>query len=359
MADWMIYGATGYTGVLVAEEAVRRGHKPLLAGRSKSKLEALAGRLGLEFVAVDLSDRAGLAQAVERVKLVYHAAGPFTYTSAPMLAACLSSGAHYLDITGEMQVYQQVYRQHEAAQAKGITLISGAGFDVTPSDCLIQYVAEQLPDASHLVVALDMLGTSASLAGNTSAGTAKSQLEIVAATGNLERRDGQLVSIPLGAEARTIRFADGERWATSVPLSDLEAGYRTTNIPNITAYLSFPPSVIRLMRVGGGVLQGLLKVGAVRRFASSVIDRTIGGPSELHREQGHSSIYVQVRNTKGETREAWMQTAEGYQFTMLCAPLVVERVLSDSLRGALSPAQAFGADFPLAVAGTKRWDKLP
>lgn len=359
MADWMIYGATGYTGVLVAEEAVRRGHKPLLAGRSASKLKALAERLGLEFVAVDLSDREGLAKAVARVKLVYHAAGPFTYTSEPMLQACLTAGAHYLDITGELKVYQQVYRQHEAALAKGIALVSGAAFDVTPSDCLIQYVAEQLPDATHLVVALDMLGTSASVSGNTSAGTAKSQLEILAGTGNLERKDGKLVAVPLGSGARTFQFADGERKAMPVPLSDLEAGYRTTGIPNITACLCFPPTIIQLLRVSGGLVQGLLKVDGVRRFAGSMIDRTINGPSEGHREQGRSSIYAQVRNAKGEIHEAWMETAEGYQFTMLSAPLVVEHILNRHLKGALSPAQAFGVDFPLQIEGTKRWDRLP
>ncbi|MEP6985562.1 MAG: saccharopine dehydrogenase NADP-binding domain-containing protein, partial [Chloroflexota bacterium] len=100
MGDWMIYGATGYTGKLVAEEAVRRGHKPLLAGRSAAKLRPLAESLGLEYAVVSLDDADALAKAVGSVELVYNAAGPFIFTSDRILRACLQTGVHYLDITG-------------------------------------------------------------------------------------------------------------------------------------------------------------------------------------------------------------------------------------------------------------------
>src|SRR5690349_20732590 len=102
MPDCMIYGATGYTGALVAEAAVQRGHKPILAGRDASKLKPLAERLGLEWQAISLDDTAALGKAVAEVDLVMHCAGPFTMTSRPMLRACLAGKAHYLDITGEV-----------------------------------------------------------------------------------------------------------------------------------------------------------------------------------------------------------------------------------------------------------------
>src|SRR5690348_10211452 len=100
MPDWMIYGATGYTGQIVAAEAVRCGHKPLLVGRSLRKLKLLADKLNLEYAVAPIEDRAALETAVRRVKLVYHAAGPFVHTSRPMVEACLAARAHYLDITG-------------------------------------------------------------------------------------------------------------------------------------------------------------------------------------------------------------------------------------------------------------------
>lgn len=358
MADWMIYGATGYTGVLVAEEAVRRGHKPLLAGRSEAKLKLLAERLGLDYAAVSLEDTAALEKIVGSVKLVYHAAGPFTYTSQPMLQACLKMGAHYLDITGEIAVFQNAFKYDAAAREKGIAIIPGVGFDVIPSDCLLKYVADQVPNAAHLEVVLDALSSGSDMGSGVSAGTAKSILEILAAVGNQTRRNGELVSIPFGAGARNFRFPHGDRLAMPVPWGDLEIGYRTTNIPNITTYLSFPPIMIRVTRLFGWALQGILKIGFIRAFAGKLIDRLIIGPSEHARQTGRSLIYARAWNADGKQAEAWLETGEAYRFTAIAGVRVVEQVLDGAYRGALTPASAFGADFVLEIEGTRRINSL-
>lgn len=358
MTDWMIYGATGYTGVLVAEEAVRRGHKPLLAGRSEAKLKPLAERLGLEYTAVSLDDTAALEKVVGGVKLVYHAAGPFTYTSQPMLQACLKMGAHYLDITGEIAVFQNAFQYDAAAREKGIAIIPGVGFDVIPSDCLLRYVADQVPDAAHLEVVLDALSSGSDMGSGISAGTAKSILEILAAVGNRMRRNGELISIPFGIGAQKFRFPHGERLAMPVPWGDLEIGCRTTGIPNITTYLTFSPTLIRLTRLLGWALQGILKIGFIRAFAGKLIDRLIIGPSEHARQTGRSLIYARAWNASGQQAEAWLETGEAYQFTAMAGVRVVERVLDGAYRGALTPASAFGADFVLEIEGTRRMDSL-
>ncbi len=101
MDPWLIYGATGYTGKLIAEEAVKRGHRPLLGGRSAAKLRSIAEALDLDYVAFELADAAQNLRS-RGIRLVLHAAGPFIHTSDPMLAACLEVGAHYLDLTGEL-----------------------------------------------------------------------------------------------------------------------------------------------------------------------------------------------------------------------------------------------------------------
>ena len=104
---WMVYGANGYTGELIAREAARRGLKPILAGRSPGKIAPLASELGLEARVFDLGDVAPqTAAALEGVSLVLHCAGPFSATSAPMIAACLRAHAHYFDITGEISVFE-------------------------------------------------------------------------------------------------------------------------------------------------------------------------------------------------------------------------------------------------------------
>ncbi len=360
MTQWMIYGATGYTGTLVAEEAVKRGHKPLLAGRSATKLKPLAERLGLEYAAVGLDDAEALAKAVGSVELVYHAAGPFVHTSDPMLRACLQAGAHYLDITGEVPVYQNAYGYDSVAREKGIAIIPGVGFDVIPSDCLIKYVADQLPDATHLEVAVDALaGGGGGAGGGLSAGTAKSMVELLPMIGTLERQNGKLIALPMGSGQRKVRFPQATKTVMPASWGDVEVGYRTTNIPNIKVYLSLPPMIMRLSPIFGSLLVNLLKSKAVRDFASRQIDRLLPGPSQQTRETGRSAVYAVVRNAQGEQREAWLETLEGYQFTAVAGVRVVERVLDGSYTGAITPSMAFGADFVLEIEGTTRYDQLP
>ncbi len=359
MADWMIYGASGYTGALVAEEAVRRGHKPLLAGRSDGKVRRLAQKLDLDYLSFGVNDAAAVANAISRVGLVYNAAGPFVHTGKPIMDACLAAGAHYLDINGEIPLYQYAFSLNEAVQQKGIAILPGIGFDVLPSDCLVKYVADQLPDATHLDVALDILSASNSPTGGLSAGTAKSTLDLMVSTGDQKRVDGKLVPITFGSGVKRFHLSTGEKAAAPMPWGDLEMGYRTTGIPNITTYMAFPPAMMLLLHLTGWALPALLSPRFVRDFLEQQIDQMISGPNVTARERGRAAIYASVRNAKGETRQAWMETPEAYQFTVVAGVRVVERVLNGNFKGALTPSKAFGADFPLEIEGTKRWDSPP
>ena len=141
----MIYGATGYTGRLVAAEATKSGVWPVLAGRSEERLRAVAGPLGLETRAVSLDTADLLAAALEDITVVLHCAGPFSRTALPMFEACLTAGAHYLDITGEVAVCEALAARDTAAREAGIMVLPSAGFDVVPSDCLIADLAARCP----------------------------------------------------------------------------------------------------------------------------------------------------------------------------------------------------------------------
>jgi short subunit dehydrogenase-like uncharacterized protein len=287
----MLYGASGYTGQLIAEEAVRRGHRPVLAGRSREKLAPLAERLGLDMVAVGLEDVRGLVGSLGGLPLVLHAAGPFIRTSESMVQACLAAGAHYLDITGEIPVFENTFRHDAEARARGITLMSGVGFDVVPTDCMARYVAERVPGAHELDLAIV-------LSGQPSAGTAKSMLEHLPSGGRV-RRGGSLLPWPMGKGLRRVRFADAERTVAPIPWGDLVTAWHTTGIPNITTYLALPRAAARAIRFTYPLVQRALSVEAIRHGAERLIESRMHGPNETHRSQHHSQIWAEARAADG------------------------------------------------------------
>ncbi len=347
---WLLYGANGYTGQLIIEEALSRGHRPILAGRSQEKLAPLAEHYGLEMVCVGLEDPGLLAQAIQGFGLVLHAAGPFSRTSDPMLRACLAAGCHYLDITGEIPVFENTFKYDQEARQRGLALISGVGFDVVPTDCMSAYIAKKVPEARELEIAVNSIGQS-------SPGTAKTMLEGLP-NGGLVRRDGKLVPYPLGQGARWIRFAHKERLALPIPWGDLSTAYRTTGIPNITTYFAYPPGMIRWMRLGIPLVRRLLKITSVRSYLERQVELRVQGPGSEARQSDRSHVWVRAANQQAEA-QAWLDTLEGYQFTAAASVRSVEKVLANRPAGALTPAQAFGADFVLEIEGTQRYDRLP
>jgi short subunit dehydrogenase-like uncharacterized protein len=357
-ATWLIYGANGYTGTIIAEEALRRGHRPVLAGRSAEKLRPLAERLGLEMLAVDLRDADALARALEPHALVVHAAGPFVDTSAPMVQACLATRTNYIDVTGEIVVFQHTLAQHAAAEQREILLLSGAGFDVVPTDCLALHVAQQLPNATTLEIGI---------AGMTHAspGTTKSMLD-GAVNGGLARRDGVLVPQPVGKDARWLRFADRERRVLAIPWGDLETAYRTTGIPNITTYSAFPRALVDIAALSWPLtafftplLKPFLSQESVRQNLQRAVEARVQGPTEAQRKAGRSQVWASASDAEGHSVEAWLETLEGYDFTAVAAVRCVEHTLAKKPVGALTPALAFGKDFVLEIEGTTRHDDAP
>ena len=157
------------------------GLKPVLAGRTAAKVEQLATSLGLQARVFDLANAAATARSVEGMGLVLHCAGPFSATAAPMMAACLSAHAHYLDITGEISVFEHARTLDAAARAAGIVICPGVGFDVIPTDCVAATLKAALPDATHLALGFDSRS-------GFSPGTAKTSVEGLAA--RVELRDG-------------------------------------------------------------------------------------------------------------------------------------------------------------------------
>jgi short subunit dehydrogenase-like uncharacterized protein len=347
----MLYGAYGYTGALLTEEALNRGHRPVLAGRNKTRLQRLAQRYDLEILSLNLEDEKTLKKAVAQFDLVFHAAGPFVHTAKPMLKACLAGKTHYLDITGEIPVLEHIKSLDQQASEVGVVLISGAGFDVVPSDCLASYLTQRLPEAIDLELAF-------ATPGKFSPGTAKTAIEGLP-KGGMVRRDAQYLPFPLGHGHRRILFSDGRaRSVMPIPWGDLATGYRTTGIPNITTYMAISHRqqtyLSRLAPAG----QKLMSPKIIRHLAQRLAALTIHGPDEDLRQSGHSFLWGQVSDANGATVQAWLETLEPYQLTAVAGVRCVEKVLDGSLTGALTPSQAFGVDFALELGDTTRHDKI-
>jgi saccharopine dehydrogenase (NAD+, L-lysine-forming) len=329
---WMIYGANGYTGELVARLAVARGERPVLAGRNAAAIGALATELGLDAMVVDLADTPALHAALEQVQAVAHCAGPFVRTVRPMVDACLATGTQYVDVTGEPEVFEAVLARDAEAVAAGITLLTGGGYDVVPTDCLAAMLAAELPDATALEIAFRA-------SGGLSRGTALTGLDIATA-GALRRVDGKLVRGPLGTPSREVDFGSGKRTVGAVTWGDVVTAYHSTGIANITVFSSVPKASVGLQ---------LLRFAPFRALAARSIRRGAAGPSAQVRAATKVEIFAEVTSPTG-VRRARLTGPNGYDIT---ADAVVREIplLAGAKPGAHTPATAFGPEFVRSLDG--------
>jgi len=336
----LIYGANGYTGELIAREAVRRGLVPTLAGRNPIALATLARDLDLAHRVFSLDAPQTLRELLidTGTRTVLHCAGPFVRTSRPMVDACLAAGASYLDITGEIAVFESVLKRDAEARAAGIVLLPGVGFDVVPTDCLALELRELLPDATHLDLAFVAEG------GGWSRGTLATMIESLPHAGAM-RRNGRIVPLPLAAETMEIDLPVGRRNVMSIAWGDIATAFRTTGIPNIRTFTGVPAGSVRRLRR----LRPLLPLAGwkpVRRLLQLWVRRTMTGPTAAQRNAGRTWIWGTARNASGESVTRCFSTSEGYALTARTAVEASIRVERGAVPpGAWTPARAFSAAF--------------
>lgn len=346
--NFLLYGANGYTGNLIARLAVERGLRPLLAGRDRDKINRLASELGLEQRAFALDDRGALDAALQQVAAVLHCAGPFSHTSGPMADACLRTKTHYLDITGEIAVFETLAARTLEAQDAGVMLLPGVGFDVVPSDCLAAHLKRRLPSATTLTLAIQGLG-------RISHGTATTMIENIN-RGGLVRRDGKLTSVPTAWKTREIDFGRGPVKATTIPWGDVATAFHSTGIPNIEVYAALPNATRRMMKMSRP-LGRLLATQPVQRFLKKRIKAQPAGPSDAERARGRSFVWGEVTDEAGQRKTSRQQGPEGYTLTALTALAIVSKVLAgEAPVGFQTPSRAYGADLILEVEGVERED---
>jgi short subunit dehydrogenase-like uncharacterized protein len=343
-SSWLLYGANGYTGELIAREAVARGMCPTLAGRRRQPIEALAKELNCPSAVFALDDHTALVDALQDKHAVLNCAGPFSQTARVIMQGCLATHVHYLDITGEVDVFELARSVHDKAVRAGIVLCPGVGFDVVPTDSLAAYLKHALPDATHLSLAFD------SRTG-FSKGTAKTAIES-AGVGLRVRRAGKLVELPLGALRRTIDFGEGARNTAAISWGDVSTAYFTTGIENIEVYTTTSPPALKRMR-RANLVRPLLQKRWLVRLIQKRIERGLTNPSRTERDNNPTLLWAEARNARGETRTARLKTANGYALTVNSSLGILSRLLDQATEpGYFTPTQLVGAEFVTTLPGS-------
>jgi short subunit dehydrogenase-like uncharacterized protein len=347
MSKFLIYGANGYTGEIIARKAFKRGLKPILGGRSLAKLKPIADELGFVARPFSLEDKTSLEYTLKEVDFVLHCAGPFSITSKPMVEACLRLGKHYLDITGEIAVFEAMASLDLEAKKSNIMIMPGVGFDVVPSDCLALHLKNRLPSATNLTLAFMGLG-------GISHGTQATMTMNVGNGGSI-RKDGKITKVPSAWRSRNFDFGDGKQVnCTTIPWGDVSTAFYSAEIPNIEVFAAIPESAKKIL-VLSRYIGWLLATKPLQSILQSQIP--VGGPSEETRKTGSSFLYGEASDNAGNFVSARLQCPEGYETTALAAMNIVEKIINGNApSGFQTPAKAYGADLILEIERSKRED---
>jgi short subunit dehydrogenase-like uncharacterized protein len=346
-----VYGASGFTGGLIARELKRLGVEPLIAGRDRGKLERLSEQLGgVPFRAVPVDDPAGLREMLEPCSVVVACAGPFGLYGEPVVAAAAETGTHYLDTTGEQGFIRMVFDRYGAKAAEtGAVLVSGMGFDYLPGDLIAALAANGMGPLEEIVVAYCVHGF------EPTHGTALSGLEIMRG-GDVVWADGDWRPAP--------RRADGGRWRFPEPIGEQRmlrypAGEQITvprhvetiQVRTLLNGMVVPPRLMPLAVIASPLLSLAMRT-PLRQAMGALVKRLPAAPGEKSRSAARFTISCEARGKSGARRGA-VRGSDVYGLTaaglahgaMLCADPAYEH------SGALAPAQAFDpASFLAALA---------
>lgn len=321
MKTLLIYGATGYTGSMVAEQAKRANLNMEIAGRDATKLAQLARQLDVPYRVFELDSP--MEAALEGVSVLLNCAGPFAKTAQSLMQACIKAGVSYLDITAEINVYRLAERLGTQAADAAVMLMPGVGWDVVPTDCLALHVARRVRDPQKLEMALQV-------AGFMSRGSAYSAGEIIGA-GLMARIEGRLVATP-DAQPQLFDFGDGPVLCAPLSFGDLITGWHSTSIGNISMFV----------HVTGDA------------FPDGDLSKLADGPSAAQRLAQPARAVAQVTGSDGTVVRSVIETVNGYSYTPLAAVEAARRVLDGERRvGFATPGQVFGVGFAESIAGTR------
>jgi short subunit dehydrogenase-like uncharacterized protein len=337
-----VFGATGYTGRLIAAEASRRRLPCVLCGRDEPRLAALADELDLPYRRLSLEDGAQLRAALADASVVLNAAGPFALTAPPLIAAALAVGAHYLDLTGEVSAVEAAARRHAEALRRGVMIMPAVGFDVVASDCLARTVADRLRRPKRLRLGIAGLR----LVSRGSARTIVEQL----GEGVAVRRNAAIVRIAPGSQEHWFDFGQGPTRSFAVSWADVASAYYSTGIPDIEVY--FEGTLPLAASLWMNRLVGRRTARVVRPFFRRQVAYWPAGPTASDRASAFAVVVAEAEDEGGARAWARLRTPEVYTFSAISAVAAAERASHDDVEiGFQTPSRVWGADFVTRLPG--------
>lgn len=344
---FLLYGANGYSGELITRFASQYNLHPILAGRRKEAIEPLAVKYGLPYRVFDVNDTPSLLAALKEVKVVLNAAGPFDMTARQLVEGCLKTGTHYLDINGDIAVFELIKRYDEAARKAGILLLSGAGFDVVPTDCLALHLKNRMPDAISLKLAFATLG------GALSHGTATTMVNKLG-EGGAVRREGRIIHEPLGRRGRWVDFGPKKLFVMSIPWGDISTAHFSTGIPDIECYTGMSRKVFYFLKLQG-LFNWALRTRFIRNRLKAKINRLPAGPSDAQRARATGYVWGEASNAAGQQITARLTGPEGYTITVHASLIITQKVLNGDFKaGYGTPASVWGEGLVQEVPGISK-----
>ncbi len=302
--NWIIYGAYGYTGKLVVEEALAKGKRPILAGGNESKLKPFSDGLGLSYRVFKVQDA---ADHLEGIGTMINCAGPFDATSEYMMDACIKTGVNYFDISGEIGVFRSAYARTDAAKKAGVILCPGVGFDIVPTDCLASLLKRELPDATHLELAFDF-GTLPSM------GTTRTGIQAIG-DGSFRRENDQIKEVGLGYNIHKIQFAAGPKWSVCVPWADVFTTQVSVGIPNVIVYGAMPWIMCFSMKLMNPFKKLLARPGGQKFLIAAAGKVLSDGPDAKARANAPTGFWGRAKSPDGRQCTATITGPSVYALT--------------------------------------------
>ena len=345
--QFLLYGANGYTGKLIAHYAASYGLVPILAGRREEELKPMAEQLNLSYKVISLDRTSVLESVLREVAVVIHAAGPFDVTAKPMVEACLRTGTHYLDINGDLAVFKMLKEYDQEAKEAGIMVMSGVGFDVVPTDCLALFLKKSLPEAVSLQLAFATPG------GSLSHGTAITTITKLGEPGAI-RKNGNIIQVPVGDKGMMVDFGSKKLFVMAIPWGDVFTAYETTGIKNIEAFTNVSRLVYWLTKFQF-LFNWLLRKSVVRSLFKKIVKNNPPGLNDEKRAKATSIVWGKVSDKEGNTSVARLYCPDAYTLTAYTSLLIAQKIMLGNYKtGYQTPAGAYGENLIMEIEGVRR-----